>query len=484
MYMNFKDLSLEEIIAKIKSGETTATEVKSYFLGRIKKYDEKLNTFNFLNEDVEINSTDGELAGVVLGVKDIFCETGIPTTSASNMLRNFVPPYNATVIKKLQEVGMTSIGKLNMDDSAMGTTGENSAFGPTVNPWGKNRIPGGSSSGSAAAVAAGLVPAALWTDTGWSLRQPASMCNVVGFRPSYGRNSRFGVIPMASSFDCPGTITKTVKDAALLYNIMSGEDIKENTTFKGKDIISDETFDKKDMSGIKVWVPKEYFEEGLDTDVREKIEASIQKCKDLWAEIVEVSLPMTKYAIAAYYIIVPAEVSTNIWRLDGVRYGYNSEAPYTSMDELYMNNRWESLWKEVQRRSIVWAYVLSAGFYDAYYKKASQVRTKIINEFNDVFNEVDVLITPPTPSAAWKLGEKSADPLKMYLADAYTIPASLAGLPGISVPAGFVEQDGETLPVWVQFLSNLKQEEKLLQVAHIFEQATGYGKQNPEGFED
>jgi aspartyl-tRNA(Asn)/glutamyl-tRNA(Gln) amidotransferase subunit A len=238
------------------------------------------------------------------------------------------------------------------------------------------------------------------------------------------------------------------------------------------------------MSGIKVWVPKEYFEEGLDNDVREKIEASIEKCRELWAEIINVSLPMTKYAIAAYYIIVPAEVSTNVWRLDGVRYGYNSDAPYASMDELYMNNRWEALWKEVQRRSIVWAYVLSAGFYDAYYKKASQVRTKIIDEFNEVFKEVDVLITPPTPSAAWKLWEKSEDPLKLYLADAYTIPASLAGLPGISVPAWFVEQDGETLPVWVQFLWNLKQEEKVLQVAHIFEQATGYGKQNPLGYED
>jgi len=482
--MTFKDLSLEELIGKIKSGETTAADVKSYFLERAKKYDGDLNTFNFLNEDVVINDADWELVWVVLGVKDIFCETGIATTSASDMLRNFVPPYDATVIKKLKAAGMTSMGKLNMDDSAMGTTGENSAFGPTVNPWGKNRIPGGSSSGSAAAVAAGLVPAALGTDTGWSLRQPASMCNVVGFRPSYGRNSRFGVIPMASSFDCPGTITKTVKDAALLYNIMNGEDIKENTTFKWKDTISNDVFSKKDMSGIKVWVPKEYFEDGLDDDVRVQIEAAIKKCKDLWAEIVDVSLPMTKYAIAAYYIIVPAEVSTNIWRLDGVRYWYNSEAPYASMDELYMNNRWESLGKEVQRRSIVWAYVLSAGFYDAYYKKASQVRTKIIDEFNEVFNEVDVLITPPTPSAAWKLGEKSSDPLKMYLADAYTIPASLAGLPGISVPAGFVEQDGETLPVWVQFLGNLKQEEKVLQVAHIFEQATGYGKQNPDGFED
>lgn len=482
--MNFKDLSLEEIINKIKSGETTALEVKNYFLERVKKYDGDINSFNFLNEDVEINQEDGELAWVVLWVKDIFCETGVATTMASNMLKNFVPPYDATVIKKLTSAWMTSLGKVNMDDSAMGTTGESSVFGATINPWGENRIPGGSSSGSAASVAAGLVPAALGTDTGWSLRQPASMCNVVGFRPSYGRNSRFGVIPMASSFDCPGTITKTVKDAALLYNITNGEDVKENTTFKGKDTISDDVFNKTDMSGIKVWVPKEYFEEGLDADVREKIEASIEKCRELGAEIVDVSLPMTKYAIAAYYIIVPAEVSTNIWRLDGVRYGHNSDAPYASMDELYMNNRWESLGKEIQRRSIVWAYVLSAGFYDAYYKKASHVRTKIIDEFNSVFDEVDVLITPPTPSAAWKIGEKSADPLKMYLADAYTIPASLAGLPGISVPAGFVEQEWETLPVWVQFLGNLKQEEKVLQVAHIFEQATGYGKQNPVGFED
>ena len=275
--MTFKDLSLEELIGKIKSGETTAADVKSYFLERAKKYDGDLNTFNFLNEDVVINDADWELVWVVLGVKDIFCETGIATTSASDMLRNFVPPYDATVIKKLKAAGMTSMGKLNMDDSAMGTTGENSAFGPTVNPWGKNRIPGGSSSGSAAAVAAGLVPAALGTDTGWSLRQPASMCNVVGFRPSYGRNSRFGVIPMASSFDCPGTITKTVKDAALLYNIMNGEDIKENTTFKWKDTISNDVFSKKDMSGIKVWVPKEYFEDGLDDDVRVQIEAAIKK---------------------------------------------------------------------------------------------------------------------------------------------------------------------------------------------------------------
>lgn len=482
--MNFKDLSLEEIITRIKSWETTSEKVKNYFLARIDKFDTNLNSFNFVNRECELGKPHSILEGVPLGIKDLFCEKGIPTTAWSDMLRDFIPPYNSTVINRLQDAGMTSLGKLNMDDTAMGTSGENSAFGATINPWGIDRIPGGSSSGSAAAVAAGLIPAALGTDTGWSLRQPASMCNVVGFRPSYGRNSRYGVIPMASSFDCPGTITKTVKDASLLYNIMNGEDILENTTYKDKDIIDNTIFDKKDLSGIKIGIPKEYFEEGLDYDVREKIDASIECCRELWAEIIDVSLPMTKYAIAAYYIIVPAEVSTNVGRLDGIRYGYNSKKAYASMDELYMNNRWEGLGKEVQIRSVVGAYVLSAGFYDAYFKKASQVRTKIIDEFNEVFQWVDILLTPPTPCAAWKIGEKSEDPLKLYLADAYTIPASLAGLPGISVPAGFVEQKGEILPVWVQFLANTRQEQKLLQVAHIFEQATQYGKQNPSWFED
>lgn len=482
--MTFKDLSLEEIIAKIKKWETTQSEVNAYFLERTKKYNETLNVYNFINEEFREISVDTDLAWVALWVKDIFCEKGIPTTASSTMLKDFVPPYDATVISRLKESGMNSLWKVNMDEFAMGTTWENSKTGPTINPWGENRIPGGSSSGSAAAVAAGLAPAALWTDTGGSLRQPASMCNVVGFRPSYGRNSRFGVIPMASSFDCPGTITKTVKDASLLYNIMNGEDVKENTTFTGKDSISDEIFEKKDMTGLKIGIPKEYFEEGLDENVKTQIVASIEKCRELWAEIVDVSLPMTKYAIAAYYIIVPAEVSTNLGRLDGVRYGHVSDKMYQSIDEMYMNNRTEGLGEESQRRSLVWAHVLSAWFYDAYYIKASQIRTKIIDEFNEVFNSVDVLLTPPTPSAAWKIGEKSQDPLKMYLADAYTIPASLAGLPGICVPAGFVEENNETLPVWVQFLSNLKEESKLLQVAHIFEQATGYGKQNPAWFED
>ena len=485
--MEFKNFSLEQIIEKIKSWETTSLEVYNYFLKRIEKYDDKLNSFNFINKEGLNDKTDSVLAWIPIWVKDIFCEKWIPTTTSSIMLKDFVPPYNATVIDKLNEAWMSSIWKLNMDESAMGTTGENSAFWPTLNPWGTSRIPGGSSSWSAASVAAWLVPAALWTDTGWSLRQPASMCNVVWFRPGYGRNSRFWVIPMASSFDCPWTITKTVKDAGLLYDIMNGEDSKENTSIEWKDIIDPKIWETKDLKWIKVGIPKEYFEEWLDENVREKINEAIEKFKELGAEIKEVSLPMTKYAIAAYYIIVPAEVSTNFGRLDGLRYGHNSEKPYESTDEMFMHNRAEWLGKEVQRRTVVWAYVLSAWFYDAYFKKASQIRTKIIDEFESVFNEVDVLLTPPTPSAAWKIWEKSEDPLKLYLADAYTIPSSLAWLPWISVPAWFVtsdDSDKEELPVWVQLISGRLDEQTLLKVAHVYEQATKFWEKNPVWFDD
>lgn len=404
------------------------------------------------------------------------------------MLKDYSPPFDATIIKKLKEAGMSSIGKLNMDEFAMGTSGENSRLHTTRNPWGTERIPGGSSSGSAAAVAAGLVPAALGTDTGGSCRQPASMCGVVGFRPSYGRSSRYGIFPMASSFDCPGTITKTVQDAALLYGIMNGEDPMENTTLPGKDVINPEIWNTKDLQGMKLGIPKEYFEEGLDAGVRTTIMQAIDDLKKLGAEIVDISLPMTKYAIAAYYIIVPAEVSTNLARLDGIRYGHNSDAPHEGLDELYLHNRGEGLGDEAKRRSILGSYVLSAGFYDAYYTKAAQTRTLIIDEFNAAFAGLDAIITPVSPEVAWKIGEKANDPLKLYLADAYTIPASLAGLPGISVPCGFAEsEDGEKekLPVGLQILANHTQEEKLFQIAHVFERETPWKDQmTPPGFDD
>lgn len=482
-----KDLSLWEIIGNIKSKKTTPKEVWEYFLLRIDKFDDKIWAYNFVNKNWLSENTDSLLAGAPIAIKDIFCEIWVPTTCSSKMLENFVPPYDASVIKKLKDAGFSSLGKLNMDEFAMGSTTENSAFKNTLNPWGTARIPGGSSGGSAAAVAAWLCPAALGTDTWGSIRQPASMCNVVGFKPSYGRNSRLWVIPMASSLDCPGTLTKTVRDAGLLYEIMNGNDPWENTTIEGKDTIDPKIWETKNLQWVKVWLPKEYFEEGIDQWVKQTILAAVEKMKELWAEIIDISLPMTKYAVATYYIIVPAEVSTNLWRLDGLRYGYSSEKPYANMDEFYLHNRGEWFWEEAQRRSILWAYVLSAWFYDSYFKKAGQIRTLIREDFQKAFEMVDVIVSPVSPNVAWKIGEKIDDPLKNYLADAYTIPASLAGLPGISVPAWFTQSEDsekELLPVGLQILAPQFQDQKVLEIAHVFEQATGYGKKNPEWFED
>lgn len=486
--MKLKDLSLEEIILKIKSKELESKQVFDYFLSRIEKYDKSLNSFNYINKDWFNANTDSILAWIPIWVKDIFAEKWIPTTWSSNMLKDFIPPYDATVIKKLYEAWMSSIWKLNMDEFAMWSSWENSAFWPTINPWWKNRIPWGSSSGSASAVSAWLIPCALWTDTWWSLRQPASLCGVVWFRPWYGRNSRFWVFPMASSFDCPGTITKTVKDAWILYEIMNWEDSLENTSIPWKDIIDPKIWETKNLKWFRIWIPKEYFEEWLDKWVRETIEKAIDKLKELWAEIKEVSLPMTKYAIAAYYIIVPAEVSTNLWRLDWIRYWHNSSKTHESMDELFINNRWDWLWEQAKIRTIIWSYVLSSWFYDAYYKKASQVRTLIIEDFKNVFNEVDILVTPVSPSVAWKIWDKSEDPLKMYLADAYTIPSSLAWLPWISIPCWFAEsqdKEKEILPVWLQIIAPNLEEQRLLEIASVYEKNTNWrGQMIPKWFDD
>ena len=403
------------------------------------------------------------------------------------MLEDFKPPFDAFVINNLKEAWFSSLWKVTMDEFAMWSTNETSAFKKAVNPWWTNRIPGGSSGWSAASVAAWLAPAALGTDTGWSIRQPASMCNLVWFKPSYWRSSRNWIMAMASSLDCPWTLTKTVKDAALLYEIMNWNDPLENTSLPGKDIVDPKIWEKKDLKWFKIWVPKEYFEEWLDLWVRKTIEEAIEKLKELWAEIKEISLPMTKYAIATYYIIMPAEVSTNLSRYDWIRFWYNSDKNYESTDELFINNRTEAFWKEQKRRIILGSYVLSAWFYDAYYKKATQVRTLIIKDFEKAFEEVDAIISPVSPSVAWKIWEKIDDPLKMYLADAYTIPASLAGLPGISVPAWFTEsQDSEKelLPVWLQILTPRLEEQRLFEIAYAFEQATNYAKQNPKGFDD
>jgi len=486
--MTFKDLSLLEIIEQIKSWKTDKKEVFDYFIERIKKYDSKLNSYTFINENGLLETTnDNLLAWVPIAIKDIFCENGIQTSSASKMLADFKPPYDATVIARLKEAWMSSLWKVNMDQFAMGSTWESSYFWATINPWGENRIPGGSSSGSAVAVTAWLAPAALWTDTGWSIRQPASMCNVVWFKPSYGRNSRYGVNAMASSLDCPWTLTKTIKDAAFLYDIMNWEDKLENTSVPGKDIIDEKIWEASDLKWIKVWVPKEYFEAWLDSGVRETIEKAIDKLNELWAEIIPVNLSMTKYAIATYYILMPAEVSTNLARLDGIRYGFSSEKAYENIQEMYLNNRGDGLWEEAKRRCILGSYVLSAWYYDAYYKKAAKVRTLIIEDFKKAFEQVDIIVWPVSPSVAWKIWEKSSDPLKMYLSDAYTIPASLAWLPWASIPAWFTKsQDDEVieLPVWLHMITNQFEEEKLLKIAYVYEQATKWWEKSPIWFED
>ena len=479
--------SILEIKELVNSGKITSKEVWDYCLGRSEKLNKKIWAFlNIWLKDFEEKS-NSLLAGIPIGIKDIFCEKWIPTSGASKMLENYIPPYDSTLIKKLNDAGMNSFGKTNMDEFAMGSSTENSAFWNTINPHGIERIPGGSSGGSAAAVAAGLVPATLGTDTGWSIRQPASLCGVVGFKPSYGRNSRFGIMPMASSLDCPGTFTQTVQDAAYLYEIMNGEDSLESSSLPGKDIIDPKIWDKKDLSWIKIWIPKEYFGEWLDSWVEETIRKAIEEFKNLGAEIQEISLPMTKYAVAAYYIICPAEVSTNLARLDGIRYGHNSQLPNESLEEIYLHNRGEGLWDEPKRRSILGSYVLSAGFYDAYYKKAAQIRTLICNDFKKAFEEVDVILGPVSPSVAWKIWEKTEDPLEMYLADSYTIPASLAGLPGLSLPCGFAQSEDsekESLPVGLQMLTARLEEQKLFEIAHVYEQATGWReKMIPKGFE-
>ncbi len=481
-------MSLEELISVIDSGKTTSEEVYEYFLKRIKKYDPSLKAFLSINKNwFNKENKDKKLRWLPIWVKDIFSEKGVITSWASKMLENFKPPYNSTIIEKLLEEWMSSIWKTNMDEFAMWGSWENSSVQITINPWWKNRIPWGSSSWSAASVAAGLIPASLWTDTGWSTRQPAFLCWIVWFKPTYWRNSRYWIHAMASSLDCPATFTKTVRDASLLYEIMNWEDSKDTTTIPWKDLINPQIWETSNLKWKKIWIPREYFEEWLDQWVKKTVLEAIEKMKELWAEIKHISLPMTKYWVTTYYILMPAEVTTNLARLDWLRYWHVSQKPYQNIEEFYINNRWEWLWNEVKRRIIIWNYVLSAWFYDAYYIKAAQIRTLIIEDFNKAFEEVDVIVAPTSPEVAWKIWVKSDDPLKMYLADAYTIPASLAWLPWISIPCWFAESsddEKEILPVWIQILAPRLKEESLFEIANVYEKATNWReKMIPKGFE-
>jgi len=461
--MEFKDFSLIELDEMVRAGKATYQEIYDYFRARSEKYNDALGAYITLPEE------KNEVKGLPVAVKDLFCEMGVRTTAASKMLENFVPPYESTVTERMKKSGFVAFGKTNLDEFAMGGSGENSAFGPTKNPWDTSRIPGGSSSGSAAAVAAGLVPAALGTDTGGSIRQPASMCGVVGFKPGYGRNSRAGVIAMASSLDCPGYFTKTVRDSGWLYEATAGHDPKDATSLTEPVKLNPDIWQKTHLDGVKVGVPQEYFADGIDAGVRENIEQTIEKMRELGAEIVDISLPHTKEGISVYYIICPAEVATNMARYDGLRFGEKVE----NGNDITAN-RSALLGKEVQRRSLVGSFVLSAGSYEEYYQKASLVRELIREDFRKAFEKVDVIVTPTAPTVAWKIGEKGDDPMAAYMEDVFTVPASLAGLPGLVIPVGYaISSDAEKreMPVGIQILGPVLGEEKVLEVGHVLEQS-------------
>lgn len=479
--------TLTELAADLRAGAYTSVELTQHFLDRIAKYDGELNSFITVTPeqalaeaaaaDAQIAAgTAGPLTGIPMAHKDIFCTDGVKTSCGSKMLDNFISPYDATVVTKLKQAGMPMLGKTNMDEFAMGSSNENSYYGAVKNPWDTERVPGGSSGGSAAAVAARLAPIATGTDTGGSIRQPAAFTGLTGIKPTYGRVSRFGMIAYASSLDQGGVLARDASDCALMLTAMSGFDEKDSTSSQ----VADEDFSAnldKPLTGLRIGLPKEYFGEGLDASVNASIQAALEQYRALGAETVEVSLPNSHLAIPSYYVIAPAECSANLSRLDGVRYGYRCENP-KDLEDMYKRSRGEGFGSEVKRRIMVGTYALSAGYYDAYYLKAQKVRRIIKEDYVKVFNDVDVIMGPVTTNTAFKLGEKVDDPVSMYLSDIYTIALNLAGLPGMSVPVEPVNG----LPVGLQIIGNYFDESKLLNVAHQFQQATDWHKQSPADF--
>ncbi len=481
--------SLSDIQNQLNAGQTTAVEVAQLYLDRIKQYNNDLNAFVHIDAEhvlAQAQASDAyrdehearPLEGLPIAIKDIFCTQQGPTTCCSKILEGFEAPYDAHVITRLREAGAVLVGKTNMDEFAMGSSNETSAFGGCKNPWNTDCIPGGSSGGSAVAVAAGLTPAALGTDTGGSIRQPASLTGLVGLKPTYGRVSRRGIIAFASSLDQAGPMTRTVKDAALLTSIMSGHDAGDATS------VSDapnfdwlKACENLDMKGLRIGKPKEYFIDGMDEEVRAQVEAALKTCEELGAEIVDISLPHTEYAVAAYYVIAPSEASTNLSRYDAVRFGHRCENP-EDLEDMYARSRDEGFGAEVKRRILTGTFALSSGYYDAYYLKAQQVRTLISQDFKQAFEQVDVIATPTSPIPAFKSGEKTEDPLTMYLSDIFTIAVNLAGLPGLSQPCGFAQD----LPVGLQWIAPAWQEDKILAAASAYENATDWHTKSPAKF--
>jgi aspartyl-tRNA(Asn)/glutamyl-tRNA(Gln) amidotransferase subunit A len=475
--------TLTQLAASLKSGEFSSRELTTHYLQRIEKADGKLNSFISVSAEQALKHAEiadnaraagnaGPLAGIPLALKDIFCTRDVKTSCGSKMLDNFISPYDATVVEKLKTAGTISLGKTNMDEFAMGSSNENSFYGPVKNPWDLTAVPGGSSGGSAAAVAAGLVPAAMGTDTGGSIRQPAAFCGITGLKPTYGRVSRFGIIAYASSLDQAGPMARSAEDCAHLLGVIAGHDSRDSTSVTRGVPDYVESLNAP-LSGLKIGLPKEYFGDGLDPDVEKAVREAVSVYESLGATVREVSLPHTHYAIPAYYVIAPAEASSNLSRYDGVRFGHRCENPSDLID-LYTRSRAEGFGEEVKRRILIGTHTLSEGFFDAYYTKAQKVRRLIRQDFLDAFEDVDVLMGPASPTPAFDLGAKK-DPVSMYLQDIYTIAVNLAGIPGISVPAGF--SNGR--PVGLQILGTHFAEAQLLNVAHQFQQATDWHLQRP-----
>ena len=485
--MSIHKLTLFELQKKFTAGEVTASEiVRAYFL-RIGQTEPKVKAYVTQTKEAAVaqaRSLDEALKGwrktlpmmgMPLAIKDNICTEGVLTTCASRMLGTFVSPYDATVIRKLREHGYLLLGKTNLDEFAMGSSTENSAFGPSRNPWNLHCVPGGSSGGSAAAVAADECAAALGSDTGGSIRQPAAFCGVVGLKPTYGRVSRYGLVAFASSLDQIGPITKDVADAALLLGVIAGHDPQDSTSADVPVPDYLKALKKKDLKKLKIGVPVEFFAEGLDPEVEQAVRAAVEELKGLGGEIREIHLPRTDAAIATYYVIATAEASSNLARFDGVKFGHRVKETKDLLD-LYMKTRQEGFGPEVKRRIMLGTYALSSGYYDAYYGKAQAVRTLIRQDFDAVFKEVDVIVTPVTPTPAFKLGEKIEDPLQMYLSDIYTISVNLAGLPAISVPCGFSHAG---LPIGLQLIGRAFEEDTILRAAHAYEQSTQWHLKKP-----
>lgn len=476
---------IREVHQQLTNKERTAVEITTDFLERISELEPKVHSYLCVTSEQALeqakkvdakianNESIGLLEGVPIAIKDVLCTTGIPTTCGSKILENFVPPYESTVTQKLKDIGAVMLGKTNLDEFAMGSSTENSAYQVTANPWDLTRVPGGSSGGSASAVAASECVVSLGTDTGGSIRQPASFCGVVGIKPTYGLVSRFGLVAYASSLDQIGPFSHTVEDSAILLNAIAGHDPKDSTSLNVP--IPDYTqFLKRDLKGVRVGVITETFGEGLDPVVAETVQKAIEQLKSLGATISEISCPRFRYGLPAYYIIAPSEASANLARYDAVKYGIREKAD--TLLSMYTKTRAKGFGDEVKRRIMLGTYTLSAGYYDAYYLKAQKVRTLIKQDFEAAFEQVDVLVSPTVPTTAFKAGEKTEDPLSMYLSDLMTIPVNLAGLPGMSIPCGF---DGQGLPIGLQMISNALREDVLFHVGHAYEQSTDWHKHKP-----